>query len=201
MDGLRFRGIMGYEGHTITIADPDAKRHAISEAIGKLLEARDVIERDGPLCQIVSAGGTGSYQETSTIPGPTELQAGGGIFACRYYTETCHVTGHEPAISVLATVVSKPTPRRVILDIGLKSISQHTTPPVLRDYPDCRFVGLSAEHAKVESDLPIDLEIGEKVHVIPGYSDFTFVLHDRVLLTDTGRVIADWALLGRGCLQ
>jgi D-serine deaminase-like pyridoxal phosphate-dependent protein len=102
---------------------------------------------------------------------------------------------------VLATVVSKPTPRRVILDIGLKSISQHTTPPVLRDYPDCRFVGLSAEHAKVESDLPIDLEIGEKVHVIPGYSDFTFVLHDRVLLTDTGRVIADWALLGRGCLQ
>ena len=80
----------------------------------------------------------------------TELQAGGGIFACRYYTELCKVRGHRPAIGVLATVVGRPTPDRAILDIGQKSISEYRTPPVLPDHPGCRVLGLSAEHATVE---------------------------------------------------
>src|SRR5262249_10335365 len=124
-----------------------------------------------------------------------------GIFACQYYTQVCHVTGHQPAVSVLATVVSRPYPDRAILDIGQKSISQHQASPVLRDYPDCRVVGLSAEHATITLNPDVDLPIGEKVHVIPGYSDFTFVLHDRVIGTRSGRVEAVWDLLGRGRLQ
>jgi hypothetical protein len=39
------------------------------------------------------------------------------------------------------------------------------------------------------------------VFVIPGYSDFTFVLHDRVIALRDGRVEAVWHLLGRGKLQ
>ena len=38
--GLRFDGLMGYEGHTLMIDDPAAKRAAIGEAIGRLLDAR-----------------------------------------------------------------------------------------------------------------------------------------------------------------
>ena len=106
-----------------------------------------------------------------------------------------------PHLSVLATVVSRPARDRAILDIGQKSISQHQTPPILRDYPNCRVTGLSAEHATIAVDSQNDLPIGEKVHVIPGYSDFTFVLHDRVLGLRHGRVEAVWELLGRGKLQ
>jgi hypothetical protein len=36
---------------------------------------------------------------------------------------------------------------------------------------------------------------------LPGYSDFTFVLHDRVLGFRHGRIEAVWDLLGRGKLQ
>ena len=78
---------MGYEGHTLMIADPAEKRAAIGQAIGRLIEAREAVEADGLECRIVSAGGTGSYQYTADIPGITEIQAGGGIFACHYYTE------------------------------------------------------------------------------------------------------------------
>ena len=152
-------------------------------------------------CRIISAGGSGSYQLTADMAGITEIQAGGGIFACQYYTQACHVTGHRPAISVLATVVSRPYPDRAILDIGQKSISQHQASPVLRDFPGCRVIGLSAEHATITLEAGIDWKIGEKVHVIPGYSDFTFVLHDRVLALRSGRVEAVWDLLGRGRLQ
>jgi D-serine deaminase-like pyridoxal phosphate-dependent protein len=199
--GLRFDGLMGYEGHTLMIQDAAEKRSAISLAIGKLLKARDAVEAIGLQCRIISAGGSGSYQLTAEIPGLTEIQAGGGIFACQYYTRLCNVQGHLPAITLLATVVSRPSSDRAILDIGQKSVSQHQTPPVLRDYPNCRVIGLSAEHATVELDPKTALRIGEKVHVIPGYSDFTFVLHDRVLGFRQERVSAVWDLLGRGRLQ
>lgn len=199
--GLRFDGLMGYEGHTLMIADPAAKRAAISEAIGRLLETQRVVEAAGLPCRILSAGGTGSYQYTADIPGLTELQAGGGIFACQYYTRVCGVEGHQPALSVLATVVGRPAPDRAILDIGLKSVSEHRTPPILPDYPGTRVLGLSAEHATLEVGPGTDLPIGKKVSVIPGYSDFTFVLHNRVLGHRHGRVEVAWELLGRGMLQ
>ncbi len=199
--GLRFDGLMGYEGHTLMIPDPAEKRAAVSSALARLLEARDRVEAAGMKCRIISAGGSGSYQYTADIPGITEIQAGGGIFACRYYTQICKVIGHEPALTVLATVVSRPAADRAILDIGQKSISQYQTPPVLRDYANCRVIGLSAEHATIAVDSADQIQIGEKVHVIPGYSDFTFVLHDRVLGHRLGRVEAVWDLLARGRLQ
>ncbi len=199
--GLRFDGLMGYEGHTLMIPDPAEKRAAVAAAIDKLLHARDVVQAAGMACRIISAGGSGSYQYTADIPGITELQAGGGIFACQYYTQVCGVEGHRPAMSVLATVVGRPAPDRAILDIGQKSVSQHRTPPVLRDHPDCPIAGLSAEHAVVSVAPTSGLRIGDKVHVIPGYSDFTFVLHDRVLAHRGGRVVAVWELSGRGKLQ
>ena len=132
-------------------------------------------------CRIVSAGGLGSYQYTAEIPGVTEMQAGGGVFACRYYTEVCHVDGHRPAIAVLATVVGRPPGRsgdprrRPEVDQRLPDAAGAA------DHPGCRVLGLSAEHATVEVGPGESLSIGDKVRVIPGYSDFTFVLHDRVL--------------------
>lgn len=199
--GLRFDGLMGYEGHTLFIPDPVLKRSAIRTAITKLLETRDTVEKAGCRCPIISAGGSGSYQYTAEVAGITEIQAGGGIFACRYYTELCKLAEHVPALTVLATVVSRPSAERAILDIGQKSISQHQTPPVLQDYPGCRIVGLSAEHATVATDSDRILPIGEKVQVIPGYSDFTLVLHDRVLGFRDRVVTAVWDLLARGRLQ
>lgn len=201
--GLRFDGVMGYEGHTLMIEDPDEKRRVIETAIGRLKEAVAAVQSAGLPCAIVSAGGTGSYQYTSHIVGPTELQAGGGIFACRYYTEVCQVRGHKPAVAVRATVVSRPSPERAILDAGKKAMNDHRTMPVLADHPRSSILGLSAEHAGVRVAPEDDalLPIGTAVLVIPGYSDFTFVLHDRVLAHRAGRVEAVWPLLGRGMLQ
>ncbi|MDR3638250.1 MAG: DSD1 family PLP-dependent enzyme [Isosphaeraceae bacterium] len=199
--GLRFDGVMGYEGHTLMIADRAEKRAAIDLAIGWLLDAKRAVESSGLPCKIVSAGGTGSYQHTADIAGITEIQAGGGIFACQYYSQACNVEGHRPAVFVLATVVSRPAPDRAILDIGQKSISQYRTPPVLPDHPGCAVLSLSAEHTTLAVLDGRELKIGKKVMVIPGYSDFTFVLHDRILGLRGGRVEAEWELLGRGKLQ
>ncbi len=108
--GLRFDGLMGYEGHTLFITDKEEKRRVIGQAIGRLIEAKRMVEAAGLPCRIVSAGGSGSYQITSGRPGLTEIQAGGGILTCMYYVDVCRVEGHQPAISILATLVSVPGP-------------------------------------------------------------------------------------------
>ena len=201
--GLRFDGLMGYEGHTLAIPDPDSKRLAIEGAIDRLDSARSAVEGVGLPCRIVSAGGTGSYQYTAGLAGPTELQAGGGIFACRYYTHHCHISGHVPALSVLASVVSRPSPDRAILDAGRKAVSDFRVDPVLADWPDAEFVGLSAEHTilRVSGATADALKIGRHVRITPGYSDFTFVLHDRLIAARNGIIEAVFPLLGRGKLQ
>jgi len=199
--GLRFEGIMGYEGHTHLIPDQSSKREEITRAIAYLANVRGAVEASGLTCRIVSAGGSGSYQFTANLPGVTETQAGGGIFACRYYTQVCRVEGLTPALSVLATVVSRPTPQRAVLDIGLKSISNHHVMPALRDYENCLVIKLAAEHAVIEVGAGEDFPIGKKLAVTPGYSDLTFMLHDRVIGHRWNKVETVWPLLGRGMLQ
>lgn len=198
---LCFRGVMGYEGHTLMIEDPATKKQAIFTAHDRLAAAVRATNQQGLECSIVSAGGSGSYQIAADHPVLTELQAGGGVFFCNYYAQACHVHGHEPALFVLASVVSRPAADRIILDIGQKSVSPYRVMPTLPSFPTAEVQILSAEHAtlKVPADCP--LRLGDTVRVIPGYSDFTFVLHDEVLGIRGEIVETCWRLLGRGMLQ
>jgi D-serine deaminase-like pyridoxal phosphate-dependent protein len=199
--GLRLDGLMGYEGHTLYLEDPDEKRRSIERAVGILTEAKGALERAGLPCPIVSAGGSGSYQITAKLPTVTELQAGGGIFGCAYYSDTCQVKGHQVAISVLASVVSVPTPGRLVLDAGLKALSNFRGEPRLRSLDSGRIVGLSAEHATLDHQSSSPVPIGKKLEIVPGYSDLTFVLHNEVVAHRSGVVEAIWPLLARGAIE
>ena len=45
------------------------------------------------------------------------------------------------------------------------------------------------------------MKIGDRIEVIPGYSDMTTVLHDRFFAFRGDRLEAIWRLDGRGRLQ
>src|SRR6266851_1660241 len=113
--GLRFVGVMGWEGHA-TPATPD-KESRIVKAVGQLTQTADACRAAGLPVDIVSCGGTGTYWITARLPGVTEIQAGGGILADVVYREVMGVD-HEPAATILATVTSRPTPTRIICDAG-----------------------------------------------------------------------------------
>jgi 3-hydroxy-D-aspartate aldolase len=46
-----------------------------------------------------------------------------------------------------------------------------------------------------------DLKIGDRLLLIPGYSDFTCVLHDEFVVLREGLVEAVWPLAARGKLM
>ena len=202
LEGVELVGIMGYEGHLLQVADQQEKRRRIGEAIDVLVECRDLLVKSGLPCQIVSAGGTGSFQITSDCPGVTELQAGGGIFACPMYQQRCHLRGLDYALSVLATVVSRPTRERAVLDAGRKSHFPDFQMPPVKNCPGAEVVRVSAEHCELKlSGEAQNLRIGDKVELIPGYADFTTVLHDEFYGFRGERLEVVWPIQARGKLQ
>ncbi|REJ71445.1 MAG: DSD1 family PLP-dependent enzyme, partial [Planctomycetota bacterium] len=208
LEGVRLAGVMGYEGHLLRVEDPDEKRQKIDAAMALLVEQRDQMVSDGLNCEIVSAGGTGSYQYSADCPGITEMQAGGGIFADPYYVDAMGLKELRSSLRVLATVVSRPSLERAVTDTGRKTIHPDLAMPVARGrvngrpLTDAVFTGLSAEHGvlKLGPDSQ-DLQIGDKIEVIPGYTDFTTVLHEHFYGLRNGVVETVWPIAARGKLQ
>ena len=199
--GVIFAGLMGYEGHAMALPDAE-KQVACRTAIGLLNTARAQVEDAGLEVGIVSAGGTGTLAVTPDLPGPTEIQAGGGIMMDTYYREGLHVQGLAHALTVLTTVVSRPAPDRAVADAGRKTTSNQFQMPEVRDCPGATAVALSAEHGVLRLEGPArDLEIGDKIEYISGYSDMTVFLHDRIYGIRNDRVEVVWDILGRGKLQ
>jgi D-serine deaminase-like pyridoxal phosphate-dependent protein len=200
--GIEFVGIMGYEGHLLRIEDPNEKRRQIREAMSVLAECADKLRRDGLRCDIVSAGGTGSYQISAECPGITELQCGGGIFADPFYLQGCQVSGLDSALTVLATVVSRPTLDRAVLDSGRKALNPDIQMPIVKGWPDATVKRLSAEHCELTlGPQSQNLKIGDKVELVVGYADFTTPLHDNFYGFRGDRLEVVWPILGRGKLQ
>jgi D-serine deaminase-like pyridoxal phosphate-dependent protein len=204
LPGIRFRGLQAYEGHLVNVAGEDDRAARVRAAMAPIVETRGQIEAAGIPVEIVSGGGTGTFATTGTIDGFDEVQAGSYVFMDTKYGEIAGVGEHfRPALSVLATVISRPAPERVILDIGRKTLGiDHGTPRLL-EYPDgVRFEGFSEEHTKLTVEgAARDLRPGDQVRVIPGHGCTTVNLYDRYVGTRDGLVEAVWPIAGRGRAQ
>ena len=202
LPGLALAGIMGYEGHLLRMENGDAKASAIHAALGLLADTKRMLDAAGLPCPIVSCGGTGSFQYSVSAPAITELQAGGGVFMDAFYRFGCHITQWRYALSVLTTIVSRPAPERAIIDAGRKTMDANTHTPFVLGREDIQVEALSAEHGKLKlAPTAQHLRIGDRLEIIPGYSDLTCVLHDNFLGFRNGKLEAIWPLEGRGRLQ
>lgn len=198
--GLHFDGLQTWEGHNLAHSDPATKQTGIAHSIGQLLDSADLCRANGLPVRIVSAGGSGTYAVTPFIKGVTEIEAGGAIF-CDLMYQSWGVA-LQPALFVRATVTSRPTPTRIILDCGFKTLTRGFLSPQLVGVADVHSVVLSAEHGIVTLSQPnTTLRVGDGVDLVPGYGDATVFAHDVMFGVRNGRVEAAWPVLGRGKIQ
>ncbi|VAX38552.1 low-specificity D-threonine aldolase [hydrothermal vent metagenome] len=201
LEGVELVGIMGYEGHLLQIENQEEKQKKIYAAMNTLKQCRDQLLAAGLCCDIVSAGGTGSFQISADCDGLTEIQAGGGIFADPFYRKLCHLKGHDEALSILTTVVSRPTRTRAIIDAGRKSHYPDFMMPTVKNIPEAKVVCVNAEHCELElSGDSQNLKIGDKIELIPGYADFTTVLHDNFFCFRNQQLETIYPIAARGML-
>ena len=198
--GVKLVGLFGWESQATQIADAAEKASVVRVAVGKLAATAAACAEAGHSMRIVSCGGTGTFPYCAEQPGVTEIQAGGAIFSDVHYREHYH-TDFAPALTILATVTSRPNPTRIILDAGRKAMSCDMAMPAPLGLPTIAAIKLSAEHCKIELATPSDMpRIGDKIELICGYSDSTVFLHDQIVGHRSRRVEAVWPLLARGKL-
>lgn len=196
--GIELAGVAGWEGHTSEIQDQNEKAAAILQAVGLLTSTASDLRDAGFNISIVSCGGTGTYKFTSKINGVTEIQAGGGILSDVLYRSQCNID-HPFALTIMSTVTSRPNSRRIICDAGKKAMTGDSALPVPLNLRGVRSVTLSAEHAKIELDIPDDtFTVGSKLEFVVGYSDTTVHMHENIFGIRNGRVEIVWPILGRG---
>ncbi len=198
---VRFAGLQTWEAHALFEPDMGKKKRMIEEALGKLTGTAQAIRDSGIPVEIVSCGGTGTYWISAFVPGVTEIEAGGGIYCDISYRRQFGVE-HEFALTILSTVTSRPHPSRIICDAGFKTMGRvDADPEVLGGIHAKEFV-MSAEHGIIRLAEPGESpRVGDKIEIIPGYSDSTVFLHDVLYGIRSGRVETAWPLVGRGKLQ
>lgn len=198
LDGVEFAGLMWWEAPAAQIADPAAKEKAVAEAAAACRESARLCREAGLAVPILSCGGTATYPYSVRQKGVTEIQAGGAIFSDVRYRTKCGID-HPWALFVLATVTSRPTPRRIVADAGKKAMSGDYALPLPLDIGDVADVRLSAEHVCIDLDADADQpRPGDKLQFVVGYSDTTVHLHDRMIGLRDGIVETIWPILGRG---
>jgi D-serine deaminase-like pyridoxal phosphate-dependent protein len=197
--GLRLAGVIGYEGHLLRQWPVEDKEAAIREAIGALTSTADLLRANGLPVDLVSAGGTGSYTITATLPGVTEIQAGGGCFYDLLYADDCHVDGLDFALTVRTTVASRPAPDTATIDAGWKALPNERVAPRPIEPAGLTLRSLSAEHGVVVlGEGAPDLAIGDQVVFVPGYHDVTVFRHEAIYGARKGVVEAAFEVTARG---
>src|SRR5262249_22967727 len=74
--GLQFLGRQEYDGHHQRLADEEEKRARCLEGLEKLVASRRLIEQTGLAVDVVTGGGTGTWEYVAGFPGVTEIQPG-----------------------------------------------------------------------------------------------------------------------------
>ncbi len=201
--GVELAGIMGYEGHLLEVPQLEEKRQKIFRALDILGETRQLLHQHGIACPVVSAGGSGSLPITLQHPAVTEVQAGGLVMMDAYYRYVCQLEGFEHALSLRTTITSRPQPDRAVVDAGLKTQHVAYASPVFVDAPPrVQLLEPSAEHAtlRLEGEAQ-NLGIGDRLTLVPGYSDLTTVLHNQFHVIRNSTVVDIWPLESRGLLR
>jgi D-threonine aldolase len=184
--GLEVRGVMGYEGHVVGLADRAERVEKTDHAMAKLLTAHALVGGD-----VVSGGGTGTFDINNWV---SEIQAGSYALMDTAYGELG--LPFVRALSVVATVVSV-SGERAVADCGLKALGMDHGNPAI---DDASVWFCSDEHIVFGPEQP--LRVGARVFVWPAHVDPTVAYHERMYLaagpSADAEVLETWPVDLRG---
>jgi D-serine deaminase-like pyridoxal phosphate-dependent protein len=189
---IEFKGLMTYP--------------TTSKTAEFLSEALPLFKQAGIDIPVISGGGTPDAYRTHEIAPVNEIRAGTYIYNDRMMIAAHAASLQECALTILATVVSRPTSERAVLDAGSKTLSSDLLPlghgtgyGLLPDYPEATVLRLSEEHGVVDLGCSASKpEIGERVKILPNHVCVVTNLHDQIYLHRDGEVVAKLSVYLRG---
>ena len=217
LPGLNLKGLLSHAGHAYHASSED-ELESIAETEARTLHSLAALARDqGVQIDELSAGATPTARFSLQQDWLTEYRAGNYVYFDRTQVGLGAASLSDCALTVLATVVSRPSADRIILDCGSKTLAADAARgfsplpgygAVLRDLPmtatsrsdDGLMVErLSEEHATVRVlSGTTALEPGHRVRIIPNHSCVVSNLVDEAWLTDGDQVLGPMPIAARG---
>jgi D-serine deaminase-like pyridoxal phosphate-dependent protein len=196
LDGVVLAGMMGYEGHAQNLADRREREIAAGTAMQALLDTAALLRTHGLPCDIVSAGGTGTFDISGRIDGVTEIQAGSYALMDTDYGRLD--LPFEQALFVQGTVLSRPIAERVVADCGHKACTKDHGLPLVEGIAGAVVTALHDEHATIAVPAAAPIAIGDSLRLRPSHVDPTMNLHDVVYAVAGDEVVDVWPIAARG---
>ncbi|MCP3985856.1 MAG: metal-activated pyridoxal enzyme [bacterium] len=181
--GLEVRGVMGYEGHLMIVPDREKQAEGVREAMAMLSLAHADVGGE-----VVSAGGTGSYDSNRVA---TEIQAGSYALM-----DTAYAALGLPfrcALQLEATVISV-SEAFAVADCGLKALGMDHGNPEIVGGGSVWFC--SDEHVTFAPETPVG--VGDRIRLLPAHVDPTAAYHERMHLVAGEDVLESWPIDMRG---
>ncbi|MFO1048607.1 MAG: D-TA family PLP-dependent enzyme [Geminicoccaceae bacterium] len=194
LGGLEFAGLMTYPA-----------RGRVPVTAAWLDEAVAGLKSAGLEPKVISTGGSPDLYRAHEVGTATEHRPGTYIYHDRDQARAS--LGLEVcALVVLATVVSRPTEGRAILDAGSKTLSSDLNGlegyGFVREYPQLVLASFSEEHGHVDcSASNARPRIGERVTVVPNHACAVTNLHDVIYGVRGDRVERAFRVAARGRVQ
>lgn len=190
--GLTFKGLMTY---------PAAGEVEATEAWLARAKAALVAANLAP--DVISNGGTPDLWRAHEVTSATEHRPGTYIYLDRYQVAKGVGSLDDCALTVLATVVSRPTPDRAIIDAGSKALTSDTLGldgfGLILGYRDAVIRSLSEEHGTVDLSACAEKPgIGDQVRIVPNHACVVSNLFDRVSFVSGNTLIETCAVNARG---
>lgn len=200
---LHLRGLMTHGGHVYNASTQEAIAKIGRQEGEVMVETAELLRKHGFDVETVSVGSTPTAEHCSSVAGVTEMRPGTYVFYDLTQVDLFSCALKNCALSVLATVTSRPTSDRSILDAGKKSLTSDPAGRTGRKSGyglvpsrNCIISRLSEEHAIIESEC--DFDIGDKVKIIPNHACVVVNMFDKMYGMRNGEVEKEFQIAARG---
>lgn len=195
LPGLRLKGLLSHAGHAYHAQSADELRSLAAAEAKTMGDLAERCRHAGVTIEEISAGATPPARFSIQQRGFTEYRPGNYIYFDRTQVALDAATIDDCALTVLATVVSKPAKDRIILDSGSKTLTNDgargfTPAPgygAVVGHDNLSIDRLSEEHATVRVLTgSTSLEPGDRVQIIPNHSCVVSNLVDQAWMVESG---------------
>jgi len=206
-ENLNYMGITAYAGDVQHINNYNERKIETTIRHNYLNKIINKLKKENLSPQIISGGGTGSYDIDTKSKLFTELQTGSYIFNDVEYdnvnTYKSNTNPFKSGLFIASSIISIIDDYNYIVDAGLKAFSTDSKylPKPMGSLPkNSKYTFMGDEHGKIT--LPREsnkkLNYGEIIIIQPSHCDPTVNLYDKCYLIEKDKISKYWFVDARG---
>lgn len=181
LKSLVFKGISTHPGHVYGASNHQDLQKYIEDEKMAMKKAADDLKAAGYTLEIISSGATPTFVGSVSDENINVFHPGNYVFHDTIQMSTKTAEESECALSVYATVVSRPSENTFICDAGSKCLGldqgAHGNAAIkgfgyVKGHPEIIVSSLSEEVGKlqIEENSSTTLKVGDKIEIIPNHS-------------------------------